>query len=239
VLAVGDAEFQKKCLGKMKEVSTQQGRTVLFVSHNMAAVEGLCGRSVHLQSGRVVHCGPSKDVIEAYLGSTPGAGPDVDLESHPSRGRRGTRILKRARLLDAQGNPASVAVMGRPVTFELFLDPPQAIRSPQIGIGVDTLYGQRIFTVHTRLTGDTLPPIEGPTAVRCTIPFWRLMPGRYVVKFAVGTLAEDLDVLERAVTLDVEPADVFGSGQLPSVSQGIVLQEAVWSVEVCLGATVQ
>lgn len=239
VLAVGDAEFQKKCLGKMKEVSTQQGRTVLFVSHNMAAVEGLCGVTVHLQSGRVMDTGPSKDVIEAYLGSTPQAGSDVDLNSHPSRRRGTVSILKRVRLVDADGNPTSVAVMGRPITFELLVDPPHPIRSPQVGIGVDTLYGQRICTVHTRLTGEVLPAIEGPTLVRCTIPFWRLMPGRYVVKFAVGTLAEDLDVLERAVTLDAEPADVFGSGQLPSATQGMVLQEAEWSVESCLGAAIQ
>jgi len=69
VLAVGDAAFQKRCLGKMQDVSRQQGRTVLFVSHNMTAVSGLCQRVLWLQNGGVVHDGPTKEVVADYLTS--------------------------------------------------------------------------------------------------------------------------------------------------------------------------
>ncbi|QEC54865.1 polysaccharide ABC transporter ATP-binding protein [Flavisolibacter ginsenosidimutans] len=67
VLAVGDAEFQKKCLGRMKEVSTNEGRTILFVSHNMAAIKNLCSQCVFMNNGQVVQIGPTGDVLERYL----------------------------------------------------------------------------------------------------------------------------------------------------------------------------
>lgn len=67
VLAVGDAEFQKKCLGKMKDVSTNEGRTVLFVSHNMAAISSLCQSAIQMQNGSVLSSGPTDDVIRKYI----------------------------------------------------------------------------------------------------------------------------------------------------------------------------
>jgi lipopolysaccharide transport system ATP-binding protein len=70
VLAVGDAEFQKKCLGKMHDVSTKQGRTILYVSHNLPSVINLCNRALHLQSGKVVDIGPSSKVVNTYLSNT-------------------------------------------------------------------------------------------------------------------------------------------------------------------------
>lgn len=69
VLAVGDAEFQKKCLGKMKDVSTYQGRTVLFVSHNMTAMNSLCNKVVYLKNGRIELTGDTSSVISTYLSS--------------------------------------------------------------------------------------------------------------------------------------------------------------------------
>jgi lipopolysaccharide transport system ATP-binding protein len=67
VLAVGDAEFQKKCLGKMKDVSSNEGRTVLFVSHNMTAIKGLCNQVLYMRNGTSVEIGPTNDVINSYL----------------------------------------------------------------------------------------------------------------------------------------------------------------------------
>jgi lipopolysaccharide transport system ATP-binding protein len=69
VLAVGDAEFQRKCLGKMQDVSEQDGRTILFVSHNLAAIRKLCSRSIHLEKGGVVADGPTEQVVNGYLES--------------------------------------------------------------------------------------------------------------------------------------------------------------------------
>ena len=68
VLAVGDAEFQKKCLGKMSDIVTKEGRTVLFVSHNMAAIERLCIRGICLEKGQILHTGEISDVVASYLG---------------------------------------------------------------------------------------------------------------------------------------------------------------------------
>lgn len=70
VLAVGDAEFQKKCLGKMHEVSTKQGRTILYVSHNLPSVTNLCNRAMHLQNGKVLEIGPASKIVNSYLSKT-------------------------------------------------------------------------------------------------------------------------------------------------------------------------
>ena len=95
VLAVGDAEFQKKCLGKMDEVSRQQGRTVLFVSHNMETVLKLCTRGIFFQEGRVKATGDAKSVVATYLNSRPSAPRIIDFSSEtPS-----VEFAKKARLV--------------------------------------------------------------------------------------------------------------------------------------------
>src|SRR5262249_40354440 len=88
VLAVGDAEFQKKCLGKMETVAKTKNRTVLFVSHNMAAVQQLCERCVLLRSGLLVLNGPCSEVTSNYLTDTLSLrGGRIDLRNHPARSK--------------------------------------------------------------------------------------------------------------------------------------------------------
>ncbi len=121
VLAVGDGAFQKKCLGKMGEVA-QQGRTVVFVSHNLAAVGALCHSAVLLSSGRIVKHGPTQSVISEYLAGTDSIAGRLDLTS-PGVQRRGDRSLYfvAARLLDENGDEVSAAIEGRPFELELTL----------------------------------------------------------------------------------------------------------------------
>ncbi len=120
VLAVGDAAFQRKCLGRMGEVAGH-GRTVLFVSHNMTAVRNLCTRAVWLDAGRAVRDGEPAAVIQAYLGrhATADTCPDMDLRDWPlRRGAGGARLL-RARLLDACGRVCGRFTRLGPLTLEL------------------------------------------------------------------------------------------------------------------------
>ncbi len=229
VLAVGDAEFQKKCLGKMKDVASG-GRTVLFVSHNMAAVEALCPTSVHVHQGSIVDSGSSRRVLAQYCSPRQALQGEVDLTNHPGRCGSSEPTIIRARLVDSSGVSTTHLPVGKPFSVEIQVAPREPVRDPAIGIGCDTAQGQRVFTVHTRQTAAVLGPIQGKAWVRCTIPVLRLMPGRYVLKLAFGTVGVDIDTVEDALRFDAIPSDAFGSGYLPNQQQGLVLQEAEWEL---------
>jgi lipopolysaccharide transport system ATP-binding protein len=231
VLAVGDAEFQKKCLGKMGEVA-RGGRTVLFVSHNMAAVERLCGRAVLLRDGGVVAAGSSSKVVSEYVSRLAGqAHADVDLSAHPGRTPGSRPLLRRLRIEDGQGRLASTLPMGGRLRISLLMEPQAPLRSPAVGIAVYTFAGQRVFTVHSRYSGWNVDVISRPTWVHCEIPEIILTPGRYMLKVAAGVVHEDYDVVENAAAFDVAAADFFANGTTLVPTQGIVAQRSIWAAE--------
>jgi lipopolysaccharide transport system ATP-binding protein len=120
VLAVGDAAFQKKCMGKMGSVAGQ-GRTILFVSHNMHAVRALCHRALLLEDGRVTRDGPTHEVVDAYLRSvaeTPADAAEVRWPPDEAPGDDATRLLA-VRVLDADGEPSYDHSIDEPVTLEM------------------------------------------------------------------------------------------------------------------------
>ena len=125
VLAVGDAEFQKKCLGKMQEVASGHGRTVLFVSHNMSAVQKLCPRAILLRQGRLVKDGPTEEVVGEYL-SYLSTSAQTAFEDNPERSGSGAVRLTAARILDEQGQPVRSLVAGTACLLRVPLSQPPA-----------------------------------------------------------------------------------------------------------------
>src|SRR5262249_54995462 len=121
VLAVGDAAFQQRCLGKMGEVA-RAGRTVAFVSHNMAAVEQLRARTLLLLGGRLDREGPTREISAAYLSdATESANGDVDVSNHPARMGGSRPIIKRVHLCSAQGTLTTQYYPDEPMIVELLL----------------------------------------------------------------------------------------------------------------------
>ena len=229
VLAVGDATFQKKCLGKMGDVA-KEGRTVLFVSHNMAAVENLCNRGLLINAGKVVRSGEVKDVVAAYLdsGITSHQG-DVDLSSHPTRRSNAVPLLKRVRLLDKNGNAKDRFYCGESMKIEFTLDPVVRLSNPYLGIGVDDWMGGRIFSATTFFSDSQLPTLDQPCKVVCDIHEIPLAPGRYAMSLSAGTSREPLmDALDSAVSFDVEAVDFFKNGRIPDPTLGRVLVRSRW-----------
>src|ERR1044072_2266459 len=128
VLAVGDASFQKKCLGKIGEVA-RAGRTALFVSHNMAAVENLCSRAILLNHGKVLLAGNVRECVSRYLDlGTSTGGCDFDLSAHPARHGKSLPLLTRVRLLGENDTPKERFTCGEPMKIELTCDPVVALR---------------------------------------------------------------------------------------------------------------
>lgn len=172
VLAVGDAEFQQKCIGKMQDVA-RQGRTVFFVSHNMAAVERLCSRALRLEAGRVVQHGTPAECIDAYLhgGMEGPVGEYQDLSGR-------TLALRRFSLHGAAGPASEIYQNGRDLVFELELSAARVFEHFAVHIGLYSHLGAFLCLCRSDAdTGLTLP--AGESRIRCALGALPLASGSY------------------------------------------------------------
>lgn len=182
VLAVGDAEFQARCLGKMQSVTEGEGRTVLFVSHNMAAVGSLCDRVVHLDGGRVRGIGPPEDMVDAYLGGQGGTRLEVRWEGDAGPGNDEFRLLRLA--VRSAGRMVGSAL---PTAADLLVDMEfRAGRAdPAFCAGFDLKSGDGTFVLRTYQTdaprGEWLPIRPGVNRWTCRVPGGLLNGGTFQV----------------------------------------------------------
>ncbi|MBA4385690.1 MAG: ABC transporter ATP-binding protein, partial [Anaerolinea sp.] len=214
VLAVGDAAFQKKCLGKMGEVA-QEGRTVLFVSHNMAAVLNLCDRAVLLDSGKIVATGATDNIVRHYLEGLRVNAPQ-DLASHKERQGRGRVRFIRVCFEDGEGNPIEQGISGQPlvIALEYQAKDDRPLQNCRISAAVYDSLGQVLFNCSSELTNSvpiTLPP---GGSIRCVIPRLPLSQGQYLVSLFIEVNREVEDWIQGAAALSVVDGDFFGTGKL-------------------------
>jgi len=185
VLAVGDVEFQKKCIGKMQDVA-KGGRTVLFVSHNMAIVSRLCGETMWFDSGQISMKCATENAISAYLsmdGSNRGERKWDDLDSAP--GSEQVR-LKAVRILDSHGNRASVLPSRDPFLVEIDYTIIKPVRGLQVGFWLMTSEGVTVFVAGDKEDLDWLDRVREPGNYRSTstIPGQLLNSGLYSLAVA-------------------------------------------------------
>jgi lipopolysaccharide transport system ATP-binding protein len=232
VLAVGDTQFQKKCLGKMSDVA-RHGRTVLMVSHNMAAIHSLCTRAILLEQGKEVSDGNPIEITRLYLGGFEKqiTGGVMDLRSASlSRSGKAT-IFSALRLKNGAGAATTAYLSGDNMTLEFDLDPPFPVLDPILFVGVDDAIGRRIFTIGSQYSQSKLPALDRPTTVVCTILDLCLLPGRYSMSLCVGTAYDwSLDLLPNVASFDVHESDYFGTGRMPPQELGAVLVKSQWQM---------
>jgi lipopolysaccharide transport system ATP-binding protein len=231
VLAVGDAEFQKKCLGKMEDVAGH-GRTVLFVSHNMAAVTALCTRAVLLEHGQLVESGATRDVTGAYLRRGKDAST-TPLAERTDRGGPGDLRFTSITLEDENGDPVTSTPSGGGVTVRLEYEVADGrpLSSVVMGVSVKGLYGQPLFICLSRTRPGgymTLPPSG---SVRCRIPALPLIPGVYMMDVWCKASEVMVDFVAHASELTVSESDFFGSGKLPPHDDGDFLVYHEWETD--------
>jgi len=219
VLAVGDLTFQKKCLGKMGEVS-RGGRTVIFVSHNMAAVENLCTRGVVLHQGKLCFDGKSKDAIQYYLNSlstVSGTGHVVKLEGVGNRRSLLAPLLKQLEFVTENDQPLTEGLpVGSRLKVKVQFDLPKPITNFNVALGFDNNYGQRIFTAHSMFEPNRWDKDHvGPQVFCCEIPSFTLMPGEYAVKVWVDLNGKEADAIEEAAKITILESDFYGTGKMP------------------------
>jgi len=210
VLAVGDAEFQRKCLGQMDSIAGQ-GRTILFVSHNMGAVGNLCARSLLLQQGQVRAVGESAAVIVEYLGSSPGPMDGRKLQHSKQDPRFAVTDVAWEM---AAGRPTSQCVAGGPATFVVDIEAKQPLSNMKTGVlihsPVDGSLVAGLWSQEGR--GELLRFEEGMNRVSLHLNHLALRPGRYSVEVHMVEHTRG----PKAIVNVTEPLVVLGSSRLES-----------------------
>jgi lipopolysaccharide transport system ATP-binding protein len=229
VLAVGDAAFQQKCLGKMNDVM-RQGRTILFVSHSMDAIASLCTTVVHMKKGQASQKMSVEDGIRRYIDEA-SAGDNLPLSQKP----RAIKIDDHApvfhdlKIRGETGNTVMIPVgtkVGFDVTMKNFADIPGNLT---LGIGLNNARGQRVALFHTEYhKGMTFRGADEMT-ISCDVASLPLAPATYTIDLVLADGYNQLEKVERAGQIEVVFNDVLGTGKLPNGKQSVLVLPCAWS----------
>jgi lipopolysaccharide transport system ATP-binding protein len=230
VLAVGDIAFQKKCLGKMGDVA-RDGRTILFVSHNMAAVAGLCSGAQMLAQGRLVRSGNTSDVIDAYLSSYQLSSRATIVDRKDRQGNGKLRFTD-VEFLSETGAPIDVIQSGRDVQFSVgYTSPETNLRNVDVSVDLFHPNGQWMINMNSGMAGVAFDLIPSTGRLTCRIKRFPLCPGQYHLTLFCFVNGEIADWVQQAALVVVEGGDFYGTGRLPPPSHGGFLVAQDWNWE--------
>lgn len=231
VLAVGDGEFQRKCLQAMKDIHTS-GRTVLFVSHNLAAVQSLCSRAIWIDRGHLKEEGTPTDVIKAYL-SAFSTSDEVarDLRHAVDRTGDGEIRFTRIEVLSLDRTGPTTVRCGDSFVVRLHFKASREIAGPIFGIEIQTSLGIMAAHIHTYNSGFDIPVLPaGPGHIDVRIEDMNLLPGRYLISIYSVNLGDIWhDVLPNCIALEVESSNRYGLMR-GLVKNPLVIFECRWEL---------
>ena len=223
VLAVGDADFQRKCLGKMESISHDSHRTILFVSHNMAAIRRLCTRCVLLERGMPSRMMTVDEAIDLYATRQMSSNSTVELGD---RERREARQGRKARLQSVAIVEGEAFVYGYPGWIEVAFDLQSPAKGIVASVSFNTLEGQKLLTLDSDTGCQAWSLSEGRHVARIGLDFWPLHPGPYSVDVAIFQASTPLDVLTGAAVWETRTSSVdnvsdrgFGAVRLPPLTK--------------------
>ena len=218
VLAVGDIGFQKKCLGKMEQVA-RQGRTVLFVSHNMAAIQALCSRAILLEEGKVVFNGAQDEAVRAYIASVVRRSEEQSLADRTDREGGSVFRFMNVEFQDAAtGVPLNHLMSGQSVAVRVRyrLDAAAPKEGVTLSIAVSSSAGAFLFACRSDAVGRTFRVAPGIGTATCLIPRLPLNQGRYMYNLIALDCGGIMDWVREAGAMDVTAGDYYGTGRLPA-----------------------
>ncbi len=234
VLAVGDAEFQRRCLGKMSEVA-QAGRTVLFVSHNMAAVQKLCPRAIRLRGGRMVDSGHSGEIVQRYLSELSGLhavgqSSAAVLYEEVLAETQSACCVQRVEMRDSAGRLKPALATWDCVRFAIRFRVADRYRSFSVVLQVSTADGVSLILTSTAPDrGQAMSVEAGTHEIECRFDKFPLAAGDYVL--SVGLAIPGVEYIWRGeglTQLQVQPSDVYRSGRPPDSSRYLVASAHEW-----------
>jgi lipopolysaccharide transport system ATP-binding protein len=227
VLAVGDAAFQDKCIGKMKDVAGQ-GRTVLFVSHNLSAVRALCTRGIIIREGQIVMDAPVEDAVQQYLDDlgNPSYNP---FEMNPERSGSGAIRFDGARSIDHEGNESTRLISGKPATFEFSYINKKNIPKGFVSMTIYNDLGVATANFDMEIRGYQIGELEDKGIIKCHLPSLPLPIGRYRVAVAMVHKGIGMaDHLPNALAFTVESSIFFPTGRTPQGRYSACMVQHEW-----------
>ena len=237
VLAVGDASFQKKCLGKMGGVA-REGRTVFFVSHNMGAISNLCQKGIVFEHGKIAFEGTAREAIERYHRTIldcderrNGLPPHV-LYHAPENEAKHDYSVTRIEMLDMDGNPKEVLSTWDDVIFRVSYCCNKEVRTGSVELSFAPVEGGRLLFLATQPDG-TLPLVftKGEHSVDCILERFPLSAGTYMLSSALAIpTVQWLWKGQDLTAMTVAPCDVYGSGYAPKASRSLLAVPHQWRV---------
>jgi lipopolysaccharide transport system ATP-binding protein len=226
VLAVGDAAFQKKCLGKMQNVA-DQGRTVLFVSHNMATVQALCRRGIYLSEGHIACDATADEAVRSYVaGFTSGAKRPLTLRTD----RKGSGELRFTAcwIENKQGMRVDGAMVGEDIRFCFAYKARKPSRNVRVAFNLQEQIGDAMVYCNTTDVGEDLVLVPEEGVFVCEIKKFPLRAGRYLGNLDCGIQGVLADWIQGAFTVDISVGDYYGTGKLNNQSKVYLPQS--WNV---------
>jgi lipopolysaccharide transport system ATP-binding protein len=233
VLAVGDLSFTKKCLGKMGDVA-KQGRTVIFVSHSMSAVQNLCGSAMVLTQGQIKFYGETERAIKRYLADGESQVGVCDLSKIQNRNGSGKMRLTRFWVEDSMAAQVATVASGESCSLVVEYDSAGEClrRDVYLSITIHTLTGMPVSVIDTTMLGQNFETGPPTGRIRFDMPKLPLTAGRYVVDLRLGTHNghELVDAVKSAAAFDVCDGDFYGSGYAGS-HRAPTMIEGRWSLK--------
>ena len=231
VLAVGDVQFQKKCLGKMGNVA-KEGRTILFVSHNMSTVESLCNRGILLETGSVYLDGNSEEAVRAYLEKAYNLAQELPLNKRSDRRGSGKIRAANFRILNEKGESEQALQSGKNYYFELEYSKNVENTLNNVIVSIDLFdeKGNRVLLLRNNFTNQNFTINSQQGYILCSIKNLPLVYGLYRVSIYISHAdRETLDYIEDAAVVAVDGGDFFGTGNPGLPNHCKYLLKADWA----------
>jgi len=227
VLAVGDLAFRRKCLGKMKDVATA-GRTVMFVSHDLASVQSLCPRVILLRLGRLAHDGPTDVVVREYLAQL-NTGTDRAFTNNPERSGSGAVRLTWGEALDELRQPSRYLVAGRPAYLSFRYENRTGVKRANILLTIYNHLGVAVTHFDMASTRGEIEGLLNEGVIACQISMLPLPIGQYRVAIAVQINGENADHIPNAILFEVTSSVFYPSGKTPDINHCTCMIAHAWS----------
>ncbi len=225
VLAVGDAQFQKKCLGKMEDVS-KEGRTVVFVSHNMGAISQLCSDGILLDQGEMVHQGAVSHILKKYKLMSSGRASFLNKKEGKNKISFNNILLS-----NEDNNPCSIFEMGNSINISFGLA--ENIIFKNIEIGIQIINKRNIPVINLTATDSNIQYTATHKTKKLVVSFDNVLyPGTYSINFWIGSLdiTETFDYVENALFFDVINTKKITERNLTE-SEAVFFTKSKWSIE--------
>lgn len=218
VLAVGDAEFQKKAIGKMQDISKDGGRTVLFVSHNMVSVQNLCTKAILMEHGKIINYGDTKDVIDFYLSH---GQINFSKEYSVEKSEKEVYIKNFKVLSDIQ--------TGQSFHFKVEVES-KISAITQFALSISTIESQPVYQIYSGHVGESFNLKEGNNIIECTVESLPLVHGVYEMNLWLGTSAVVYDFLKGVINFEVIEGAIKKDGPISSKNGYSIIQDANWKI---------